>query len=98
VIPRTSATLPKVLGAYGYNTAAFGKWHNTLATETTAMGPFALWPTGEAIGFDYFYGFLAGETSQWECGDDGSADSREIHDALHLVEIGSRADSGSKRA
>jgi arylsulfatase len=66
VIPRTAATLPKVLGYYGYNTAAFGKWHNTPATETTAMGPFTLWPTGEGIGFDYFYGFLGGETSQWE--------------------------------
>ena len=66
VIPRTSATLPKVLGYYGYKTAAFGKWHNTPATETTAMGPFDLWPTGEGIGFDYFYGFLAGETSQYE--------------------------------
>ncbi len=66
VIPRTAAALPKVLGAYGYKSAAFGKWHNTPATETTAMGPFTLWPTGEGIGFDYFYGFLAGETSQWE--------------------------------
>jgi sulfatase-like protein len=66
VMPRTSATLAKVLGAYGYKTAAFGKWHNTPATETTAMGPFSLWPTGEGIGFDYFYGFLGGETSQWE--------------------------------
>ncbi len=65
-IPRTSATIAKVLGYYGYSTAAFGKWHNTPATETTAMGPFTLWPTGEGIGFDYFYGFLAGETSQWE--------------------------------
>jgi len=66
VIPRTSASLPKVLGNYGYKTAAFGKWHNTPATETTAMGPFTNWPTGEGMGFDYFYGFLAGETSQWE--------------------------------
>ncbi|HSO81014.1 arylsulfatase [Thiocapsa sp.] len=66
VIPRTSATLAKVLGEYGYKSAAFGKWHNTPATDTTAMGPFTLWPTGEGIGFDYFYGFLAGETSQWE--------------------------------
>ncbi|WP_295441066.1 arylsulfatase [uncultured Thiodictyon sp.] len=65
-IPRTSATLAKVLGDYGYATAAFGKWHNTPATQTTAMGPFTLWPTGPGIGFDYFYGFLAGETSQWE--------------------------------
>ncbi len=40
------------------------RWHNTPATETTAMGPFDRWPTGH--GFDYFYGFLAGETSQWE--------------------------------
>ncbi len=66
VIPRTSATLAKVLDEYGYKTAAFGKWHNTPATETTAMGPFTRWPTGEGVGFDYFYGFLAGETSQWE--------------------------------
>jgi arylsulfatase A-like enzyme len=66
VLPRSSATLAKVLGCYGYKSAAFGKWHNTPATETTAMGPFTNWPTGEGIGFDYFYGFLAGETSQWE--------------------------------
>ena len=66
VIPPTSATVAKVLGYYGYKTAAFGKWHNTPATQTTAMGPFTLWPTGQQIGFDYFYGFLAGETSQWE--------------------------------
>jgi hypothetical protein len=56
VIPRTSATLAKVRDYYGYKTAAFGKWHNTPATETTAMGPFTLWPTGQGIGFDYFYG------------------------------------------
>ena len=66
VIPPTAATLAKVLGYYGYKTAAFGKWHNTPATQTTSMGPFTLWPTGPQIGFDYFYGFLAGETSQWE--------------------------------
>jgi arylsulfatase len=66
VIPRASATLAKVLGDYGYKTAAIGKWHNTPADQTTAMGPFTLWPTGEGIGFDYFYGFLSGETSQWE--------------------------------
>ena len=64
VIPRSSATIAQVLHDYGYDTAAFGKWHNTPADETTAMGPFDRWPTG--YGFDYFYGFLAGETSQWE--------------------------------
>ncbi len=64
IIPKTTATLPEVLREYGYNTAAFGKWHNTPANETTAMGPFDRWPTGH--GFDYFYGFVAGETSQYE--------------------------------
>jgi arylsulfatase len=64
VIPQSTATVAEVLHEYGYKTAAFGKWHNTPATETTAMGPFDRWPTG--YGFDYFYGFLAGETSQWE--------------------------------
>ena len=64
VIPKTSATLAETLHYYGYKTAAFGKWHNTPADQTTAMGPFDRWPTGH--GFDYFYGFMAGETSQWE--------------------------------
>lgn len=65
-IPRSSATAAKVLGYYGYATSAFGKWHNTPANETTAVGPYTDWPAGEGIGFDYFYGFLAGESSQWE--------------------------------
>ncbi len=64
VIPKTSATMAEVLRDYGYKTAAIGKWHNTPADQTTSMGPFDRWPTGH--GFDYFYGFLAGETSQWE--------------------------------
>ena len=64
VIPKTSATVAETLRHYGYKTAAFGKWHNTPADQTTAMGPFDRWPTGH--GFDYFYGFVAGETSQWE--------------------------------
>ncbi len=64
VIPKTTATVAEVLSEYGYKTSAFGKWHNTPANETTAMGPFDRWPTGH--GFDYFYGFLAGETSQYE--------------------------------
>ncbi len=64
IIPKTSATIAETLHHYGYKSAAFGKWHNTPANQTTAMGPFDRWPTGH--GFDYFYGFLAGETSQWE--------------------------------
>lgn len=64
--PRSTASIATVMGEYGYATSAFGKWHNTPATETSAVGPFDRWPTGEVVGFDYFYGFLAGETSQWE--------------------------------
>jgi arylsulfatase A-like enzyme len=64
VIGKDTATVAEVLRHYGYKTAAFGKWHNSPATQTTAMGPFDRWPTGH--GFDYFYGFVAGETSQWE--------------------------------
>ncbi len=64
IIPKSSATFAEVLKAYGYNTSAFGKWHNSPATQTTAMGPKDKWPNG--YGFEYFYGFLAGETSQYE--------------------------------
>lgn len=63
-IPKSSATVAEVLKDYGYNTAAFGKWHNTPAEQTTSKGPFDYWPTG--YGFEYFYGFLAGEASQYE--------------------------------
>ena len=63
-IPKTAATVAEVLKNYGYNTSAFGKWHNTPAEQTTTKGPFDYWPTG--YGFEYFYGFLAGEASQYE--------------------------------
>ena len=63
-IPKSSALAAEVLKDYGYTTAALGKWHNTPAEETTAAGPFENWPTG--LGFEYFYGFLAGEASQYE--------------------------------
>jgi arylsulfatase A-like enzyme len=63
-IPKSSALVADVLKDYGYSTAAWGKWHNTPAEETTVAGPFENWPTG--LGFEYFYGFLAGEASQYE--------------------------------
>lgn len=64
--PATTASVAKVLGSYGYATSAFGKWHNTPSSEISRMGPYDRWPTGKMVGFDYFYGFLAGEASQWE--------------------------------
>jgi arylsulfatase A-like enzyme len=63
-IPRSSATMARILRDYGYDTAAFGKWHNTPITALTPAGPFDQYPTG--LGFNYFYGFIAGETSQYE--------------------------------
>ncbi len=63
-IPPT-ATIARVLGDNGYATAMFGKDHNVPIAERTAVGPFESWPTGRLRGFDYFYGFISGDTSQW---------------------------------
>ncbi|HEX5859109.1 MAG TPA: arylsulfatase [Microbacterium sp.] len=63
-IPKSSASIAEVLRNYGYSTGAWGKWHNTPAEETTKAGPYDNWPTGN--GFEYFYGFLAGEASHYE--------------------------------
>ncbi len=62
-IPSSTAPLAEMLRLNGYATAAFGKWHETAAWETSVAGPFDRWPTRQ--GFDKFYGFLGGETNQW---------------------------------
>jgi arylsulfatase len=61
---KDTVTIAEVLRRNGYNTAAFGKWHNTPYWEISPVGPFDRWPTG--LGFEYFYGFMGGQTSQWE--------------------------------
>jgi arylsulfatase A-like enzyme len=61
--PRSAVSIARVLRDNGYSTAAFGKWHNTPYDEISPVGPFDRWPTG--LGFEYFYGFLAGYDSQW---------------------------------
>lgn len=63
MIPRSTATIAQVLKANGYATWWFGKNHNTPDWETSVAGPFDRWPTG--LGFEYFYGFNAGETHQY---------------------------------
>jgi arylsulfatase A-like enzyme len=63
IIPQSTAMVPEVLRANGYATGMFGKAHNTPEMEISPAGPFNRWPTGQ--GFDYFYGFNQGETSQW---------------------------------
>ncbi len=62
-IPNATAPVAETLRLNGYNTAAFGKWHETAAWETSISGPFDRWPTHQ--GFDKFYGFIGGETNQW---------------------------------
>ena len=62
-IPNSVAPLAEILRLNGYSTAAFGKWHETAAWETSVSGPFDRWPTHQ--GFDKFYGFIGGETNQW---------------------------------
>lgn len=62
-IPNATAPLAEMLRLNGYSTAAFGKWHETAAWETSISGPFDRWPTQQ--GFDKFYGFIGGETNQW---------------------------------
>lgn len=63
MIPKDTATLAAVLTDNGYATSWYGKNHNTPDWETTVAGPFDRWPTG--LGFEYFYGFNAGETDQY---------------------------------
>jgi arylsulfatase A-like enzyme len=62
-IPKSAATLPRILKDAGYNTMAVGKWHLAPQTEYSAAGPFDRWPLG--LGFERYYGFLGAETSQW---------------------------------
>jgi len=63
VIPNTTASLAEMLKLNGYSTAQFGKCHEVPVWETSPMGPFRQWPTGQ--GFEHFYGFIGGETNQW---------------------------------
>jgi hypothetical protein len=59
-----NATIGRVLLEHGYRTSWFGKDHNTPEFQASQAGPFDQWPTG--MGFEYFYGFVGGDTSQWQ--------------------------------
>ena len=63
IIKPDSATIGEILKEHGYATSWFGKNHNTPSYQYTTAGPFDQWPSG--MGFDYFYGFMGGETNQW---------------------------------
>ena len=64
ILTQDKATIGKVLKDNGYRTSWFGKNHNTPSFESSQIGPFDRWPTG--MGFEYFYGFMGGDTNQWE--------------------------------
>ena len=64
LIGKDSATIGRILLENGYRTAWFGKDHNTPTYKASQAGPFDQWPTG--MGFEYFYGFVGGDASQWE--------------------------------
>jgi arylsulfatase len=64
MIPQSTATVAQLLLMNGYSTALFGKAHLTPTWEIGPAGPFDRWPTG--LGFERFYGFLGGDTSQYE--------------------------------
>ncbi|MFL6135998.1 MAG: arylsulfatase, partial [Nocardioidaceae bacterium] len=63
VIPFENGFLSEMLLGHGYNTYMVGKWHLTPSNNETATGPYDRWPL--ARGFERFYGFLGGDTSQW---------------------------------
>ena len=62
--PNTCAPLAEILKLNGYSTAQLGKCHEVPVWQVTPVGPFDAWPTGGG-GFEYFYGFIGGETNQW---------------------------------
>jgi arylsulfatase A-like enzyme len=63
VMQKDTATVAEILKQNGWGTAWFGKNHNVPDWQSSQAGPFDLWPTG--LGFDHFYGFIGGDTSQW---------------------------------
>ncbi len=64
VITKDKATIGTILRDHGFATSWFGKNHNTPTYQYSLAGPFDQWPSG--MGFEYFYGFMGGETNQWQ--------------------------------
>jgi arylsulfatase A-like enzyme len=64
IIGKNMATIGRILKDNGYATSWFGKDHNVPAFQASQAGPFDLWPIG--MGFEYFYGFVGGDTNQWQ--------------------------------
>jgi arylsulfatase len=63
LVPKSAGSVGAVLKGNGYNTSWFGKMHNIPDWMSSQAGPFDLWPNG--LGFEYFYGFIGGDSDQW---------------------------------
>jgi arylsulfatase len=63
LMEKDTASVAEIMKLAGYNTAWIGKNHNVPDWQSSMSGPFDLWPTG--LGFEYFKGFIGGDTSQW---------------------------------
>ena len=64
VITKDIATIGRILRDNGYRTSWYGKNHNTPTYQASQAGPFDQWPVG--MGFEHFYGFVGGDSSQWQ--------------------------------
>ena len=62
-MPFENGVLSEILVEHGYSTFMVGKWHLTPSSHETAAGPYDHWPLSR--GFQRYYGFLGGDTSQW---------------------------------
>ena len=76
VVPNYAQPLAEILRLNGYNTGAFGKWHETPGRETTAAGPQDRWPTRQ--GFEKFYGFIGAEENMYE---------PSLHDGVTVIDF-----------
>jgi arylsulfatase A-like enzyme len=63
LVPKSAGCVGEVLRQNGYGTSWFGKMHNVPDWMSSHSGPFDLWPNG--LGFEYFYGFIGGDSDQW---------------------------------
>ncbi len=78
-VPNYAEPVAEILRLNGYNTGAFGKWHETPGRETTAAGPQTRWPTRQ--GFEKFYGFIGAEENMYE---------PSLHDGVTIIDYPDR--------
>ena len=87
-IPFENGFLSEMLQRRGYSTYMVGKYHLLPSEFESAAGPFDRWPLGR--GFERFYGFLGGDTSQWHpdlvYDNHQVAPPRSPEDGYHLTE------------